>query len=230
MLILWPQCDTPVTKTQHPTRQYIRTVTEQYATREHYCGRSAHQGRGVGGRRSLRRLDQPNFSLAVTVWGLAGLPCLALPKQPAWAWTNYSSDEWICFPFPFPAAGMIDAMPSAVTGPPDGSRGACGFVLVMCAWCVVYGWPVRVRALEAVALAWLLEPNPQRLLRFLSHSPFLPTFSHFAVCVATVQIAFASISPFSPSPTPLNRLISGISVSLDNIPTSNSPSAPVCKQ
>jgi hypothetical protein len=194
----------------------------------------------------LREICPPRKGCRAAPWLLGGglppvssaelLSCLSLSggllaQAAGLAWTNYSSDEWICLPSPSLPCGWHDRSPSAVTGPPaTESRGALGFVLVMCAWGVVYGWPVRVRALEAVALAWLLEPNPQRLLRFLSHSPFLPTFFHFAVCLATAQIAFASTSPFSPSPTPLNRLISGILVRLDILPTSNSRSALVCKQ
>jgi hypothetical protein len=89
------------------------------------------------------------------------LSCLSLSggllaQAAGLAWTNYSSDEWICLPSPSLPCGWHDRSPSAVTGPPaTESRGALGFVLVMCAWGVVYGWPVRVRALEAVALACL---------------------------------------------------------------------------
>jgi len=110
-----------------------------------------------------------------------------------------------------------------------------GVLAVLRLSCVLGVWfmdgvrPRGARALEAVALAQV-EANPQRLLRSPSHSPFLPTFFLFTVRLATVQFAFASTSPFSPSPPPLNRLISGIPLALNTIPTSDSPSATVCKQ
>lgn len=136
------------------------------------------------------------------------------------------------------AAGMIECRPPRLDRPTE-SRGARGFAAVMCVLLVcVCGLLMarpRARAGEAVAcvgLASQVEPNPQRrrLLRFLSHSPFLPTFFHFAVCLAPVQSAFASTSPFPPSPAPLSRLESAISRTLDTVPPSSSLCAPACKQ
>jgi hypothetical protein len=79
-----------------------------------------------------------------------------------------------------PAAGMIDGRSP---WPPDR-----GVLAVLCLSCVVYGWPVRVRAVGGccVGLALKLEQSPASFTIPL-HSPFLTTFSHFAVRVAGVQ-------------------------------------------
>lgn len=92
------------------------------------------------------------------------------------------------FPFPFPAAGMIEAVRRDWT-----ARRIAG-CLRFCACHVCLGcglWMARPRARFGGCCVGLaqVEANPQRLLRFLSHSPFLPTFFHLAVCLATVQIA-----------------------------------------
>lgn len=101
--------------------------------------RSPHQGRGGcrGTAPWLRRLDQPNFSLA------AG--CLrACPS--CWAWTNYSSDEWICCPAS--ACGWHDRSVRR-----DRRIAGCS------RFCACHVWfmdgPSACALLEAVALAWL---------------------------------------------------------------------------
>ena len=92
------------------TKHYdkARTTTEQSPTRRHYCGRSAHQGRGVGqpgvweeeDARGLAPVRSAELLLSaclpVSFWGLAGLRLASRPSSRAW--TNYSSDEWICLP------------------------------------------------------------------------------------------------------------------------------------
>ena len=209
-------------------------ISEQSPRRKHYCGRSAQARKGcrvpwrLEGGGGLRRLDQPNFSFCCSLSG-GLLACLAQAAGALYPWTNYSSDEWIYCPG---FCRWHDRCPSAVTGPPDGIAGCSRFC--GCHVCLVCGlWMARPRARWrgcCVGLASQVEPNPQRLLRFLSHSPLLPTFFHFAVCVAPVQIAFASTSPFPPSPPPLNRLISGIPHTLNTIPPSDSLCASVCKR
>ena len=189
----------------------------------------------------MRRLDQPNFSLcslaalslflgACWLAGWLALPCLALPKQPGHRTLGQITAAMNGSTALASTAGMIDAVRRDWT-----ARRNRGVLSRFCAChvCLVCGLWMRsvsvVRALEAVALAQV-EANPQRLLRFPSHSPFLPTFFHFAVRLDALQFAFASTSPFSPSPPPFNRLISGIPRTLDTIPTSDSPSATACKQ
>ena len=193
----------------------------------------------------MRRLDQPNFSLLLLLLLLflgACWPCwLASPKQPGLCTLGQitaAMNGWIYCPALPGLCGWHDRMPSAVTGPPVGIAGCsrfCGCHVCALGVCGLLMARPRARAGEAVAcvgLASQVEPNPQRrrLLRFLSHSPFLPTFFHFAVCLAPVQSAFASTSPFPPSPAPPNRLKSAISRTLDTVPTSSSLCAPACKQ
>ena len=119
----------------------------------------------------------------------------------------------------------------AVTGAPRNR----GVLAILCLSCVLgccfngcAAWPVRVRALlEGVALACL---DLKHLLPFLSLSPFLPTFFHFAVCLSTLQSANTSTCPFSPSPSAFSRLISGISLPLNTIPLSNTLPVAASKQ
>jgi hypothetical protein len=198
-------------------RKPIPMHEQQSPRREHYGGRSAHQGRKGCRLAPVRSAEL--LSCLFLSGGLRACWLACLPRPSSRAWTNYSSDEWICLPCACLPANR-------------------GVLAVLCLSCVlglllvVYGM-ARPRARFGrgccVGLAQV-EANPQRLLPFLSHSPFLPTFSHFVVCLATAQIASASTGPFSPSPSPLDRLISDIPPTLVTLPTSNTPSAPACKQ
>ena len=187
--------------------------------------------KGYRGGRGLRRLDQPNFSLASACLFLGACcwACLAQAAGLGQITAAMNGSASASLPFPFPAAGMIDSVRRDWTA----RRIAGCSRFCACHVCLGCGlWMARPRARFGGCCVGLaqVEANPQRLLRYLSHSPFLPTFFHFAVCLVTVQIVAASTSPFSPSPAPLNCLISDISDTLDNLPTSNTPSAPACKQ